>query len=105
MPRLCSPSFVGFALALGIAGLTGCSTGTTSVMSDGSAEASATASAVHRSHQFYYYPEAQVYRDCEANRWYWMESGQWQFGATLPQSIVLDAKAPFAVELKADDPT
>ena len=55
-------------------------------------------------HQFYYYPNAQVYRDCEANRWIWIEGQSWQSGVTLPARIKLDSKPPYAVELRCDDP-
>lgn len=110
MHRIPSALILSFIFVSALGGLIGCSTATTGTLSEESAAAARMSAvmeftpAAHRPHQFYYYPEAQVYRDCEANRWYWMEAGQWQFGATLPQTIVLDTKAPFAVELNADDP-
>jgi len=58
-------------------------------------------------HQFYYYPNAQVYRDCDEDRWIWSkDSGlTWQSGPRLPMSIGLGQEIPFVVTLSVDDPT
>jgi hypothetical protein len=56
-------------------------------------------------HQYYYYPTTQVYRDCEANRWYWPTNGTWEHGENLPTTVSLGSEIPFALELVGDDPT
>lgn len=57
-----------------------------------------------RKHQFYYYPDAQVYRDCESNRWHWVENNSWKVSIDLPRTIVLDNDGPLAIELEGDEP-
>lgn len=58
-------------------------------------------------HQFYYYPVAGVYRDCDENRWLWSEDGgnTWSCGARLPASFKPGDEVPFAVSLSQNDPT
>lgn len=57
-------------------------------------------------HQFYYYPSAGVYRDCDENRWLWSEDdgATWQTSTELPSHIALGAEIPFAIFLGANDP-
>ena len=57
-------------------------------------------------HQFYYYPNAGVYRDCDEDRWLWSDDDglTWNFGTNLPQQIVLGDEIPFAVILGLNDP-
>ena len=57
-------------------------------------------------HQFYYYPIAQVYRDCDQDRWLWSEDGgaTWVSDARLPRQIALRDEIPFAVHLTQDNP-
>lgn len=58
-----------------------------------------------RKHQFYYYPNAQVYRDCESNRWHWVKNNSWNVSVDLPKTIVLDVDGPVAIEIDADEPS
>jgi hypothetical protein len=57
-------------------------------------------------HQFYYYANAQVYRDCDEDRWIWSKDGgaTWHSGSRLPLSIGLGDEIPFAVTLDVNDP-
>src|SRR5688572_6752722 len=59
---------------------------------------------IHRKRQFHYYPNAQVYKDCESNRWFWREGETWKFGAQAPTSFSMDIEIPVAIELEADQP-
>jgi hypothetical protein len=57
-------------------------------------------------HQFYYYPSAQVYRDCDQDRWLWSEDGgaTWVSAARLPAEFLVRDEIPFAVHLTQDSP-
>lgn len=57
-------------------------------------------------HQFYYYPDAQVYRDCDEDRWLWSNDGgcTWQSGAKLPAECGVGKEIPFAVFLTLNEP-
>lgn len=57
-------------------------------------------------HQFYYYPNARVYRDCDEDRWIWSRDGglTWQSGRQLPLSIALGDEIPFAITLTSNEP-
>ncbi len=57
-------------------------------------------------HQFYYYPDSQVYRDCDEDRWLWSDDGgcTWQSGAKLPAQCNLGNEVPFAVFLTLNEP-
>lgn len=57
-----------------------------------------------RKHQFDYYPGAQVYRDRQTGHWFWFESGSWQVGVQVPDTIVIDANSVVTMELDADRP-
>jgi hypothetical protein len=57
-------------------------------------------------HQFYYYPSTQVYRDCDDDRWLWSEDGGATFQAsrTLPAGLSVGDEVPYAVFLTLDEP-
>lgn len=57
-------------------------------------------------HQFYYYPAAGVYRDCDEDRWLWSEDGgeTWTCGPRLPAQFHVGGEIPFAVSLSMNDP-
>jgi hypothetical protein len=97
------------ALAGVIASLTGCNTNKVSQddptgdsKRSGSARKHATAHG--RKHQYYYYPDACAYRDCEVDQWFWMEAGQWKCGPSLPDNIMVEVEVPVAIELESDTP-
>jgi hypothetical protein len=57
-------------------------------------------------HQFYYYPAAGVYRDCDEDRWLWSgdDGVTWNTSIELPSHIAVGDEVPFAVILGMNDP-
>ena len=105
---LTAAGLAGSAFALG-----GCQTASpaksakaTSQSSFNVAMAAVSESDFAQQHQFYYYPDAQVYRDCDEDRWLWSADGgfTWQAGATLPQQHDVGNEIPFAVFLTFNEP-
>lgn len=107
------------ALICSMGALTGCQSGsssstpwssksasTSSESSFDVAMAAVTEADFSQRHQFYYFPNAGVYRDCDENRWLWSEDGgmTWNAGPQLPSQISLGDEIPFAVSLNMNDP-
>ena len=59
---------------------------------------------VVQKHKFYYYPSCQAYRDCETNRWHWVEAGVWKTSNTPPRTVVIVHEAPQVVVIDTDEP-
>lgn len=57
-------------------------------------------------HQFYYYPQSELYRDCDQDRWLWSGDGgvTWAAGPRLPATIAWPNEIPFAISLAQDHP-
>lgn len=57
------------------------------------------------SHEYYYYPDSEVYFDPGLHFWYWREGGEWRHGDRVPRDMRLgrregfrsDADRPYAL--------
>ena len=70
----------------------------------GGPPAHAPAHGYRRKFGYTYYPSKKVYHSKEKGTWFWIENGDWKFGAKLPSSINLTGAASEKLELEADTP-
>ena len=70
----------------------------------GGPPAHAPAHGYRRKFGYTYYPSKKVYYSKEKETWFWLEKGDWKFGAKLPSSISLKGAASRQIELDADTP-
>lgn len=57
-----------------------------------------------RGHDYYYYPGCNVYYQPAARMWFYLDGGNWRFGAQLPAAIRVDFGRAVAVQLDTDRP-
>jgi hypothetical protein len=57
-----------------------------------------------RGHDYYYYPGRDVYFRPADRTWFYLESGNWRFGAHLPTTIGVDFGRAVSVQLDTDRP-
>jgi hypothetical protein len=64
----------------------------------------APARGARRNHNYYYYPGTDVYFRPEDRVWFYLEGGNWRFGASLPTNIHVDFGRAVPLEMEADRP-
>lgn len=57
-----------------------------------------------RVYKYYYYPAQKVYYAPDRGTYFWLGSGGWQVGATLPNGIRIDAGQKQVIELNSERP-
>ncbi len=57
-----------------------------------------------KQHQYVYYPRHEVYYAPATQLWFWLDGGQWRFGATLPSGIVVAGVPGVSILLAAEQP-
>jgi hypothetical protein len=57
-----------------------------------------------RNHGYYYYPGADVYYRPDDKVWFYLEGGNWRFGATLPSSVRVDFARSVSLSMESDQP-
>ncbi len=55
-------------------------------------------------HTYRYYPSSYVYFDSTRKIYFYMESGAWRTGASLPSSIRIDLNEAVSIEMDTDKP-
>jgi hypothetical protein len=64
----------------------------------------APARGARRNHSYYYYPGTDVYFRPEDRVWFYLEGGNWRFGASLPTNLRVDFGRAVAIEMGSDRP-
>lgn len=57
-----------------------------------------------RNRDYYYYPEAAVYFRPSDRVWFYLDGGNWRFGAELPSAIRVDFERSVALTMESDKP-
>jgi hypothetical protein len=57
-----------------------------------------------RNRDYYYYPEAAVYFRPLDRVWFFLDGGNWRFGAQLPTTIRVDFERSVALTMESDKP-
>jgi hypothetical protein len=57
-----------------------------------------------RAHDYYYYPGYDVYYHPTDRVWFYLDGGNWRFGAQLPAAIRVDFGRAVALQLDSDRP-
>lgn len=55
-------------------------------------------------HQYVYYREQEIYYEPETSLWFWLDSGNWRFGARLPIGYQQYTTGGVSIELYSDRP-
>jgi hypothetical protein len=55
-----------------------------------------------RNHHYYYYPGADVYFRPADRVWFYLDSGDWRFGASLPTSVRVDFDRSVSLAMETD---
>jgi len=55
-------------------------------------------------HQYHYYPSSQVYYDIGRRLYFYVEGGNWRFGASLPVGIKVGLGDHVTLEMDTDKP-
>ncbi|MDI3259306.1 MAG: hypothetical protein QJR02_06385 [Sinobacteraceae bacterium] len=55
-------------------------------------------------YRYVYYPQAQVYYAPDTHVWFWLNGGNWQFGASLPVIYQQYATGGVSITLDTDRP-
>lgn len=97
--RLASTAIVAVSLSLGA-----CSSAKTNGLDSGRGDVADSSGSGQRIHQYYYYEQARIYRDCEVDQWFWLLDGTWQCGPQLPEGVDVEAEVPIAIQLESDTP-
>lgn len=58
----------------------------------------------HGRYKYYYYPAQKVYYAPERGTYFWLGSGGWQFGTSLPSGIRIDAGQRQMIEMDSERP-
>ena len=64
----------------------------------------APASGFRRNRDYYYYPAAGVYFRPADRVWFYLDGGNWRFGASLPSSIRIDFDRCVSLTMETDKP-
>ncbi len=108
-------AFAATAMLCSLVALSGCQSGSrwssktdsvTGSVPSHVAMSAASENAFSNRHQFYYFPGASVYRDCDEDRWLWSENGgiTWITGKHLPAEFDVSEEIPFVVFLTLNTP-
>lgn len=55
-------------------------------------------------HAYTYYPQHEIYYSPESSLWFWLEHGDWRFGASLPAPYRQYTNGGIRIELDSDRP-
>lgn len=55
-------------------------------------------------HRYVYYPEREIYYAPESSLWFWLDGGDWRFGARLPVGYQQYTSGGISIELGTDRP-
>lgn len=55
-------------------------------------------------HSYMYYPEREIYYAPATSLWFWIDGGDWRFGASLPSGYQQFTTGGITIELEADKP-
>lgn len=58
----------------------------------------------HAKHRYIYYREREIYYAPESRLWFWLDGGDWRFGARLPSIYQQFTSNGVAIELGSDRP-
>ncbi len=54
-------------------------------------------------HTYNYYPASQVYYEKARDTWWYLKSGKWEIGTSLPSTVILKGD-PVLIEMESDSP-
>lgn len=55
-------------------------------------------------HRYTYYPQREIYYAPESRLWFWLDGGDWRFGASLPVGYQQYTTGGISIELGSDRP-